>query len=136
MKKVIIRQKTGGNEWIALGAEIAFLAGSILMYISHFKKKVDATIPILIVFSVCTIVVALITVRLFLTRNVLILKDDKLILKGIIINKKIKIEDIEYFKLFKKRNEIKLKIKKHEFIIVPKTLDIEYLSQFEFYQEF
>lgn len=136
MKKVIVRQKTGGNEWIALGATIAFLAGSILMYISHFKKKVDATIPILIVFSVCTLFVALVTIRLFLTKNVLILKNGNLILKGIIFNKKIKFEDIEYFKLFKKRNELKIKIKKQELIIIPKIIDFEYFKQFEFYSEY
>ena len=87
MKKVIVRQKTGGNEWIALAATLAFLIGSVLMIISHFNKKVDATIPVLIAFIGCTIIVLVVTIRLFCTRNVLVLKDNKLILKDIFMNK-------------------------------------------------
>lgn len=134
MKKVIVRQKTGGNEWIAFAASIAFLAGSILMIISHFNKKVDATIPVLIAFVGCTILVSVITVRLFCTRNILVLKNDKLILKGIIFNKKLNLEKIEYIKFFQKRNELKIKFKKEELIIIPKNIDLEYFESLEIFE--
>lgn len=131
MKKVIVRQKTGGNEWISFAATIAFLAGSILMIISHFNKKVDATIPILIAFIACTVVVGLITVRLFMTRNVIIEKNNKLIMKGIFYNTVINLDKVEYIKYFQKRNELKIKIKKAEYIFIPKTIDLEYFQQIE-----
>lgn len=134
MKKVIVRQKTGGNEWISFAATIAFLAGSILMIISHFNKKVDATIPVLIAFIACTILVSLITVRLFCTRNVLVLKQDKLILKDIFMNKKLDLEKIEYIKYFQKRNELKIKFKKNELLIIPKTIDIDYLQTISIFE--
>ncbi len=131
MKKVIVRQKTGGNEWISFAATIAFLAGSILMIISHFNKKVDATIPILIAFIACTVVVGLITLRLFMTRNVIIEKNNKLIMKGIFYNTVINLDKVEYIKYFQKRNELKIKIKKAEYIFIPKTIDLEYFQQIE-----
>ena len=131
MKKVIVRQKTGGNEWISFAATIAFLAGSILMIISHFNKKVDATIPILIAFITCTVVVGLITLRLFMTRNVIIEKNNKLIMKGIFYNTVINLDKVEYIKYFQKRNELKIKIKKAEYIFIPKTIDLEYFQQIE-----
>lgn len=131
MKKVIVRQKTGGNEWISFAATIAFLVGSILMIISHFNKKVDATIPVLIAFIACTVVVGLITLRLFMTRNVIIEKNNKLIMKGIFYNTVINLEKVEYIKYFQKRNELKIKIKKAEYIFIPKTINLEYFQQIE-----
>lgn len=131
MKKVIVKQKTGGNEWISFAATVAFLIGSILMIISHFNKKVDATIPVLIAFIACTVIVAIITVRLFMTRNVIVEKNNKLIMKGIFYDTKINLEKVEYIKYFQKRNELKIKIKKAEYIFIPKYIDVEYFQQIE-----
>lgn len=134
MNKVIVRQKTGGNEWIAFAATLAFLIGSVLMIISHFNKKVDATIPVLIAFIGCTIIVLVVTIRLFCTRNVLVLKDNKLILKDVFMNKKLDLSKIEYIKYFQKRNELRIKFKKNELIIIPKKIDLEYLEELEIFE--
>lgn len=70
------------------------------MIISHFNKKVDATVPVLISFIACTVVVGLITLRLFMTRNVIIEKNNKLIMKGIFNNTVINLDKVEYIKYF------------------------------------
>lgn len=128
MKKVLIKQSTGGNEYISLGATLFFLAGLILMVISKIQDKKYAFTWIIVVFCCITIMMAYVTVRLFMCKNVLVEEDGMLYLKGLFGDAKLKKSDIVQVTKYSATNEIKLNIH-HEDRNVERTYVIKELSQ-------
>lgn len=128
MKKTLIKQATGGNEFISLGATIFFLAGTILMIISKIQDKKYAFTWIIVVFSCITLLMAYATYRLFVCKNVLVEQDGFLYLKGLFGDAKLKKEDIVQVTKIAATNEIKLNIH-HEDRNVERTYVIKELSQ-------
>ena len=128
MKKTLIKQSTGGNEYISLGTTICFFAGLILMIISKVQNKKYAYIWIIIIFLLITIIMAYITFRLFACKDVLIEKDGDLYIKGLLGNTKLNKEDIVQVTKIAATNEIKLNIH-HKDRNVERTYVIKKLSQ-------
>lgn len=128
MKKVLIKQSTGGNEYISLGATLFFLAGLILMIISKIQDKKYAFTWIIVVFCCITLMMAYVTVRLFMCKNVLVEEDGMLYLKSLFGDVKLKKSDIVQVTKYSATNEIKLNIH-HEDRNVERTYVIKELSQ-------
>lgn len=128
MKKTLIKQSTGGNEFISLGATIFFLAGTILMIISKIQDKKYAFTWIIVVFSIITLMMAYVTTRLFICKNVLVEEDGILYLRGLFGDAKLRKEDIVQVTKYSATNEIKLNIH-HEDRNVERTYVIKELSQ-------
>lgn len=128
MKKVLIKQSTGGNEYISLGATLFFLAGTILMIISKIQDKKYAYTWIIVVFCCITLMMAYVTVRLFMCKNVLVEEDGILYLKSIFGDTKLKKTDIVQVTKYAATNEIKLNIHNDD-RNVERTYVIKELSQ-------
>ncbi len=128
MGKVLIKQKTGGNEWIALSTTLIFLAGTILMFISKLQHKKYAFTWIIIIFVIITLLIAYTTFAIFKSKNVLTEKDDKLYLRGIFGSVKLEKNDIVQVTKISATNEIKLNIH-HGDRNVEQTYLIDYLSE-------
>lgn len=110
MEKVLIKQKTGGNEWIALVTTILFFAGTILIFISKLQNKKYAFTWIIIVFLLITLFMSYITFAIFKSKDVLVEKNNKLYLRGLFGAVMLEKEDIVQVTKISATNEIKLNI--------------------------
>lgn len=110
MEKVLIKQKTEGNEWIALVTTILFFAGTILIFISKLQNKKYAFTWIIIVFLLITLFMSYITFAIFKSKDVLVEKNNKLYLRGLFGAVMLEKEDIVQVTKISATNEIKLNI--------------------------
>lgn len=110
MEKVLIKQKTGGNEWIALATTILFFVGTILLFISKLQNKKYAFTWMIIVFLLITLFMSYMTFAIFKSKDVLVEKNNKLYLRGLFGVVMLEKEDIVQVTKISATNEIKLNI--------------------------